>query len=535
MRLALAASVAMLIAAAPAAASEKLYGLIVGIDDYLDAVNHLDGAVNDAQGIADALRKVKADKVIEILDRDATKSAIQHAWYDLVHTAGPGDTIVFSYAGHGGQEPEPPGWHEPSGKSSNFLLAGYRTSGPGSLERIVSWEMYQWLKAADDKGIEVVFVADSCHSGNMYRSVKTEVRYRQWRGAAGKFADPDLAGDLIKLPPAEAETLHQNDFKHLTYIGATQDNMLDPEVTIEGVPHGALSWAFAKAVATGSADPKHAGKLTQQDLLAYLVPTVQTAAENQQIPSIAPLRPEAKPILRDFTLFDKPDEPKAGPPPAPPADKTIVRLLVKGGVPAGLPEVAGIQLTDDDKTADLIWDRAGRTVDSRIGGRVAEKVQDADMPAILSKASAVAFLKARMADSPVSLSLASGNQTYKIKDVVQFDLKGVRFPYLTLFNMPPDGKVEFLWPSSDKEVKADFRNADFNAVIGGGLEVKDPPFGTETLVAIFTAEPAVALQAALKSMPTAATAGGLAATLRSSLADKDFQAGVVNVFTTGGG
>jgi hypothetical protein len=139
-----------------------------------------------------------------------------------------------------------------------------------------------------------------------------------------------------------------------------------------------------------------------------------------------------------------------------------------------------------------------------------------------------------MADSPVSLSLASGNQTYKIKDVVQFDLKGVRLPYLTLFNMPPDGKVEFLWPSKDKEVKADFRNADFNAVIGGGLAVKDPPFGTETLVAIFTAEPAVALQAALKSMPTAATAGGLAATLRSSLADKDFQAGVVNVFTTGG-
>ncbi len=506
-----------------------MYGLVVGIDDYLDAVNHLDGAVNDAKGIADALRKVKADKVIELLDRNATKSGIQHAWYDLVHQAQAGDTIVFSYAGHGGQEPEPPGWHEPSGKSDNFLLAGYRPSGPGSLERIVSWEMYQWLKAADEKGIEVVFVADSCHSGNMYRSVATKVRYR-----TGKFADPDLAGDLIKLPPPEAESLHQNDFKHLTYIGATQDNMLDPEVTLEGVPHGALSWAFAKAVATGAADPRHAGELTQQDLLAYLVPTVQTAAENQQIPSIAPLRPEAKPILRDFTLFDKADNgAKPTPPPPPPPDKTIVHLFVKGGVPAALPEVAGVQAADDEKSADLIWDRAAHTLDSRVGGRVAENVQDADMPAILSKASALAFLKSRISDSPVTLTLTSGNHTYKRGDVFQVEMSGARLPYLTLFNLPPDGKVEFFWPDSAKDAETDWTKTDF-AETFGKLKVDKPPYGAENLVAILTKEPAPALAAALKSMPTAAKASGLAATLRSNLAGKDFQVGVIGIFTTGG-
>jgi hypothetical protein len=513
-----------MLAAVPAAAADKLYGLVVGIDDYLDAVNHLDGAVNDAQGIADALQKVKADKVITLLDRAATKSAIQHAWYDLVHMAEPGDTIVLSYAGHGGQEPEPPGWHEPSGKSDNFLLANYRPSGPGSLERIVSWEMYQWLKAADEKGVEVVFVADSCHSGTMYRSVGSKtIRYR-----TGKFADPELAGDLIKLPAPEVESAEQAIFKHVTYIGATQDNMLDPEIEIEGKPHGALSWAFAKAVGTGAADTKHDGKLTQQELLAYLVPTVQTQAENQQIPSILPLRADVKPIMRAFLAGETPA--KETPVVAKKADEAIVHLLVRGGVPADLPEITGITLTDDEAAADLIWDRSGHTLDSRVGGRVAENLKDPDMPAILSKASALAFLKARISDSPVTLALASGNQTYKRGETVDIGMSGVRLPYLTLFNLPPNGRVEFFWPLNDKEAQTDWRKGHFEQ----SFRVDQPPFGAENMVAILTPEPALALHEALKSMPTAEKAGGLAATLRSSLAGKDFQAGVVGIFTTGG-
>ena len=101
--------------------------------------------------------------------RGSREMKINGAAARLVHR---GDRIiVISYAGHGGQEPQPPGWHEPNGKSDNFLLANYRGSGAGSIERIVDWEMYQWLKAADDKGVQVIFVADSCHSGSMYRSV----------------------------------------------------------------------------------------------------------------------------------------------------------------------------------------------------------------------------------------------------------------------------------------------------------------------------------------------------------------------------
>ncbi|MEO8666887.1 MAG: caspase family protein, partial [Bauldia sp.] len=167
-------------AAVPAHAADALYGLIVGIDDYLGTVNDLQGAVNDAAGIAAALRAAGADEVIELHDGQATKAAIRAGWQKLVAKAEPSDTIVFSYAGHGGQEPEPPGRHgEADGLNENFLLAGYQGEGPGSLERIVDDEMYEWLKEADNKGIEVVLVADSCHSGTMFRSAGSKtIRYR---------------------------------------------------------------------------------------------------------------------------------------------------------------------------------------------------------------------------------------------------------------------------------------------------------------------------------------------------------------------
>ena len=458
--LALAASLVAILAAAPAMAADKLYGLVVGIDDYIGTVNDLSGAVNDAEGIAASLQAVHADKIIKLINGAATKSTIQHAWYDLVHTAEPGDTIVFSYAGHGGQEPEPPGWQEPNGKSDNFLLANYEPSGQGSIERIVDWEMYQWLKAADDKGVQVVLVADSCHSGTMFRSVgSATIRYRK-----GKFADPDLASDLLELPPPELATQQEADFKHVTFIAATQDNMLTPELEIEGKPHGALSWAFAKAV-SGAADTDHDGHLSQQELLGYLVPTVQTAAENQQIPNIVPLRPDVKPIMRAFV-------PSNGAAPAKEAvaaatGDDVVHLLVRGGVPAGLPEVAGIALTEDEATADLIWDRSKHTLDSRVGGRVAEGLKDGDMPAILSKASALAFIKARTSDNPVALSLASGNQTYKRGESVDIAMTGVRLPYLTLFNLPPNGRVEFFWPLEPEGNRERLAPGPFRAELQG--------------------------------------------------------------------
>ncbi len=137
--LAAALAAATLAGVAPAEAADRLFGLVVGIDDYLGTVNDLQGAVNDATGIADALKKAGADDVRFLTDGAATKAAIEKNWNDLVAEAGPGDTIVFSYAGHGGQEPQPPGLgraQRPQRQLPPRRLRGLRAGLEGAYRRL---------------------------------------------------------------------------------------------------------------------------------------------------------------------------------------------------------------------------------------------------------------------------------------------------------------------------------------------------------------------------------------------------------------
>jgi hypothetical protein len=516
----LAAGVVTILLAGEAQA-EALYGLVIGIDDYVGTVNDLGGAVNDATGIAEALTAAGAEKVTLLVDGEATKASIEEGWFALVEEAAAGDTIVFSYAGHGDQEPEPAGrGGEEDGLNENFLLGGYEPTGPGTLERIVDDEINQWLKAADDKGVEVVFLADSCHSGTMFRSTGSKaIRYR-----TGTFEDPDLAADLLALPaPASAE-IAEGDFKTVTFVAATQDGMLTPELMLDGKPHGALSWYFAKAI-RGAADGDGDGHLTQQELLSYLVPTVQAEAENQQIPSILPLRPDTKPIMRSIAGA-LPGKARA----VDMEEPTAIRLYLRGGTGGEVPVVAGVEITEEEAEADLIWDAAAGTVDHRIGGRVAEGVDIGGIAQVLSKWSALAFITEQTGENPVALSTPSGNKTYKRGETVDIALDGVRLPYLTLFNLPPNGRVEYFYPASEEEVTVDWRERSFRQ----SFRVDRPPYGAEHLVAILTEEPAHALTQSLRSMSGSDLAEGLAAILIQTLRDTPFQAGVVGIYTSGG-
>ncbi|MEO8667196.1 MAG: hypothetical protein ABI399_01670, partial [Bauldia sp.] len=180
--------------------------------------------------------------------------------------------------------------------------------------------------------------------------------------------------------------------------------------------------------------------------------------------------------------------------------------------------------------ADLVWDRNSGTVTHRVGGRVADGVDDTAITAVLSKWSAIAYVKARAAADPVTLAVPTGSQTYSVGQQFEFTMTGATKPFLTLFNLPPDGRVESFMPETAKDVETDWRDRKFSVE----LKVAKPPYGAEHMVAILTDRPATALQEALRSMSTADRAGGLAATLRSTLADTPFQAGVVSIYTAGG-
>lgn len=505
-------------------AQAEIYGLIIGINDYVGEKNDLAGAVNDAVDISNTLKKIGATRIVTLLDKDAKKQRIQSEWFNMVRQAKPGDTLIFTYAGHGSQEPEPKGRNgEEDGMNENFLLANYTPKGPGRAERIVDDEMFQWLRAADNKGLRVVFVADSCHSGTMFRSAPaTGVKFRN-----GDFDDLDLEDDLLKLPKPELAHVKESDFKSVTFVGATLENRLTPEIPIDGKPRGALSWAFARAL-EGSADRNGDKILTQAELLNFLVPTIQHKAQSQQIPQVQPLRAGNTPVLAQLNTGSALGLPQQAQTSALTISETYIRLFVRNST--GLPTLPqGVAYAANETSADLIWDRNAGTIDHRLGGRVAENVTLTALPGVLNKWAVLGYLNKASRTSPVAFTLTSGNQTYKPGQVVRLSMRQASKPYLTLFNLPPNGRVELFIPANSKELVKDWRTTPFVE----RFRVERPPYGSEHLVAILTDQPLPSLHQQLNSMSTPANAASLLRVLHDNLNGRDFQLGIVGVYTSG--
>lgn len=505
---------------ASAAHASDLYGLVIGIDDYLLPINHLDGAVNDANDIAQALKHAGAKEVVRLLNDDATKDRIVAEWNRIVAEAKPGDTFIFSYAGHGGQEPAPPERHDKTTIES-FILGHFEASGPGTRERIVDDEVNAWLSQADKKGIKVIFVADSCHSGGMERSASASgVKFR-------RMQIPVITGDQLRFPPPEFSKLKPEDFNNVTFIAAVPPDKLVPEITIDGQQRGALSWAFSRAM-EGRADKNGDGELSELELLDYIVPAVHALVESQQTPQVVPLRARSVPLV---TL------PEAKPQQAVKAsagEDLKLKLAVEGvSAPAAVSELPFVTLVDNKAEADLIWTPATGKVEHVVGGVVAENIDAGGIKAVLSKWAALKWLNHQAALFPVPAKLVSGNQRYAVGDLVQVEIQGAKYPHLTLFNLPPDGRVEFFIPDPSRPAEAtkDWSREPIHEV----FKVDQPPYGAEHMVAIFSKQDVSTLQAALQSMDKADKAEALRPLLEQTLTGTDMQVGIIDIYTGEGG
>lgn len=502
-----------------------MYALVVGVDDYIGEANDLDGAVNDARDIAASLQRSGATEIVTLTDAQVTKEALEDNWFRLLNKAERGDTVVFSFAGHGAQEPEPPGRHEEEdGKNENFLLAGFTVDGEGTKQRILDDEVFQWLKVADDRGINVIFIADSCHSGGMSRSARADgVKFRN--GNFGAISD-----DLLQFPPPEIAQLTEADFQLATFVAATSEDRLTPEVVIDGAKRGALSWAFARAL-EGKADTNGDGVVDQLELLSFLVPAIHAQVESQQTPQVLPLR------ARSTALFPAAGEgePAAGAAEAAEGEAddeaAKLNLLVDGETPAEITDLPFLNIVTEKGAHDIVWSPATGTVEHILGGVVAENVDAARLPPILSKWAALKLLKPIAGRSPVNAEVLSGKQRYKKGQPIRVSVKGATHPSMTLFNLPPDGRVELFIPDPARPAEAatDWRGKKF----AEQFKVDKPPYGAEHLVAIFSDEPLSELHAALKGMSRAEGAAALRAALEQSLAGKDVQVGILDIYTSG--
>ena len=138
--------------------------LCVGINAY--SRNPLNGCVADARLWARTLEGLRYEPPRMLLDHDATRANILDELQRLIHTSGPGDIVVFQYAGHGTTVPD----------RNADELGG---DSPQDDEALCPIDFVDGHLLVDDdlaavfrsipSGVRVTSFIDACHSGSVSR------------------------------------------------------------------------------------------------------------------------------------------------------------------------------------------------------------------------------------------------------------------------------------------------------------------------------------------------------------------------------
>ena len=136
----------------------EYWALIIGIDKYKEAPE-LDSAVKDAVGVRDVLTErygFRRERIIELLNEQATKTNIEDALYQLGKRAGPEDSVLVYYAGHG--------QYDEDNRLAWWVPVDGKPQKPGTfVPNAVIRDYIEGMKAK-----HVYLVADSCFSGTLF-------------------------------------------------------------------------------------------------------------------------------------------------------------------------------------------------------------------------------------------------------------------------------------------------------------------------------------------------------------------------------
>jgi hypothetical protein len=234
------------------------WALLIGIDRYcrLGENAQLAGCANDVAAMAQVLVERFAfppDHVVELVDEEATRSAILASLDALATKAAPGDAVVVHYSGHGSQAPsvDP---NEADGCDETILPHDTgRDAGNPNLD-IHDKEIHAWLARITAVTRNVTLIFDSCHSGGVTRDAV---------GARARSVPADRRPlDRRLVPPmkrtaarARGETgpsgwvpLGQR-YVLLAGCASSECSYELAAPGSDGLHHGALTWALSRQLA----------------------------------------------------------------------------------------------------------------------------------------------------------------------------------------------------------------------------------------------------------------------------------------------
>ena len=186
--------------------------LLVGINEYPNPADRLEGSVNDVFRISAVLQECgfDAEDIRIVLNRRATTDGILQRLHWLLDGTGPEDQRVFFYSGHGAQLPGY-GVGERIDRLDECLVPH---DFDGSPQRAVMDDQLYDLYSQLPYQSRLVILLDCCYSGGMardgglrargidppddirHRMLKWDARHQMWVPRDFKPVNPTLAADL---------------------------------------------------------------------------------------------------------------------------------------------------------------------------------------------------------------------------------------------------------------------------------------------------------------------------------------------------
>ncbi len=225
------------------------FAVCIGINDYPGTDMDLYGCVNDANDWAGELSG-RGFSVTTLLDSHATKRSILGFMSGALGEARQGDTVVFTYSGHGTWVPDMDG-DEPDGRDEALCPYDLMEGGPDGTV-ITDDELYRLFAQHRRRGVRLVFISDSCHSGSVSRFAQVPLiqHYQQQQ--------PDR---MVRFMPPEIFLLDQMTARYVEKLTATRksryaallmsgcrDHEYSYDAYFEGRPNGAFTYAALKAL-----------------------------------------------------------------------------------------------------------------------------------------------------------------------------------------------------------------------------------------------------------------------------------------------
>jgi metacaspase-1 len=209
--------------------------LLVGINAYPGCP--LNGCVNDVDDMSKCLkiiRNIRASDIVVLKDKMATTENILHELNSFVAQMTPGKSYLFHYSGHGAQV----SGNEADGKNECICPVDFDWSDKHMIKDDQFFEIFS--KVPD--GAVLYWVSDSCHSGDLERSMESTNRLYPLNKAP---FTPVKKNWFQKLFCRQKSI---NYLKNVVMLSGSRDDQTSADACFKGVYNGALTYFLLKAL-----------------------------------------------------------------------------------------------------------------------------------------------------------------------------------------------------------------------------------------------------------------------------------------------